>query len=181
MACQSVVGASSRWMHYALFLILSLEIYLRRGWVLRGASSFRDGCIFDQRAPKCTPGSSLYLGSRVMLHVGCIHFPTSHCKWSQPFYAVMWYPHQVFYLAEFVAKYDWVHGFLFPKGGFATLAQRFRCHWVLFLKEAFWDLCPETSLLPKLVASSAWLVLKACGIQLIIQAAKQHVDYIDPS
>ena len=56
----------ARLLQCVLFLMISLEMYFRRGWVLRSASSFKDGCIFDQRYQRVQtyiPGSSLYLGS----------------------------------------------------------------------------------------------------------------------
>jgi len=49
---------------------------------------------------------------------------------------LMRYTPLVLFLAELVAKYGWIRGFLFPELGFAALVQRFRCHshWIHFVK-----------------------------------------------
>ena len=70
-----------------------------------------------------------------------------------------------FFLVEFVAKYGWVRGFLFPELGFATLVQRFRCHWIHFAKEAFSDSFPEISS-SKIGGQFGLVRLKAFGMHL---------------
>ena len=78
---------------------------------------------------------------------------------------LMRYTPLAFFLAEFVAKYSCVRGFLFPELGFATLVQRFRCHWIHFVKEAFSDSCPGISS-SKIGGQFGLARLKAVGIHL---------------
>ena len=62
----------------------------------------------------------------------------------------------------------WTCGFLLPERGFATLVQRFRCHWIHFVTGAFsdlWYLCPEISSC-KIGGQFGLLRLKAFGIHL---------------
>jgi hypothetical protein len=68
-------------------------------------------------------------------------------------------------LVEFVAKYGWFRGFLFPELGFATLVRRFRCHWIHFVKETFSGLCLEISS-SKIGGQFRLACLKAFGIHL---------------
>ena len=95
----------------------------------------------------------------------CLRVIIIETGWGHGINPLMQYTPAAFFSVEFVTKYGWVCGVLFPELGFATLAQCFRCHWIHFVKETFSDLCPEISS-SKMGGQFCLARLKAFGIHL---------------
>ena len=76
------------------------------------------------------------------------------------------------FLIEFLVRFGWVPGFLYPELGFGTLVQRFRCHWVHFLKAAFPAMSEELSAC-KLLSPFGLSSVRSFGIHLIPGCKKE--------
>ena len=85
---------------------------------------------------------------------------------------IVYSPWEVF-LIEFLVSLGWVPGFLYPELGFGTLVQRFRCHWVHFLKAAFPAIIEELSAC-KLLSPFGLSSVRSFGIHLIPGCKKKN-------
>ena len=156
--------------HFFLNLVDKKEFIPDSVWSLLKKRYPSFAMWIDWRGPLCHAQPSAHVipsrQRKLPLHVReLISQSLIETGWSHGPNQLLRYTPWAFFLVEFVAKYGWVRGFLFPELGFATLVQRFRCHWIHFAKEAFSDSFPEISS-SKIGGQFGLVRLKAFGMHL---------------